>query len=137
MQKLFVDTAAWIALEVANDQHHEAAMSFRQEVGHTYRWVTTNWVIWETVTWLRFHVHHASAVRFGERIRAAERLELISVVSQQETAACVMFKRYGDKDFSFVDCASFAVMQDSGLRTAFTFNNHFRLAGFFVVPETR
>jgi hypothetical protein len=42
MQELFVDTAAWIALEVVNDQNHHAALQFRQRSGHLYRWVTTN-----------------------------------------------------------------------------------------------
>ena len=106
MPGLFVDTAAWIGLEVANDQNHRAAVAFGQMARRRYHWVTTNWVIWETVTWLRYHTGHASAVRFGERVQAAERLELISVTAQHETSAWEVLKRYGDKRFSFIDCGS-------------------------------
>ena len=32
MQRLFVDTAAWIGLEVINDEHHPAAEAFRRGI---------------------------------------------------------------------------------------------------------
>jgi len=135
MRGLFVDTAAWIGLEVANDQNHRAAFQFQQKPGRAYHWVTTNWIIWETVTWLRRRVHHAAAVRFGERVWASSRLDVISVTSDHEARAWKIFRRYGDKDFGFVDCASFAVMEALAIDTAFGFDTHFRLIGFRMLPE--
>jgi len=135
MQTLFVDTAAWIGLEVVNDQNHQAALQFRQRSGRTYRWVTTNWIIWETVTWLRRRVDHAAAVRFGERVWASSRLDVVSVTSDHEAGAWKIFRRYRDKDFGFVDCSSFAVMQALRIDVAFSFDTHFRQAGFPVLPE--
>jgi uncharacterized protein len=134
MPGLFVDTAAWIGLEVANDHNHHAAVAFGQMARRRYRWVTTNWVLWETVTWLRYHTGHAAAVRFGERVQAAQRLELISVTARHEANAWEVFKRYRDKHFSFVDCASFTVMRDLRLVAVFTFDEHFRQAGFQMLP---
>jgi predicted nucleic acid-binding protein len=135
MQTLFVDTAAWIGLEVVNDQNHQAALQFRQRSGRTYRWVTTNWIIWETVTWLRRRVDHAAAVRFGERVLTSSRLDVVSVTSDHEASAWTIFRRYRDKDFGFVDCSSFAVMQALRIDVAFSFDTHFRQAGFPVLPE--
>lgn len=136
MQKIFVDTSAWIALEVANDQHHQLAIAFKQGPGRAYRWVTTNWVVWETVTWLRMHVHHTAAVRFNENVRASKLLKLITVTAEYESLAWDLFKRYDDKRFSFVDCTSFAIMRSVRLATAFAFDEHFQQIGFLVLPET-
>ena len=135
MQKIFVDTSAWIGLEVANDQRHQPAIAFKQGLGRAYRWVTTNWVVWETVTWLRSHAGHAAAVRFNENVRASTLLELITVTAEYEAQAWELFKRYDDKVFSFVDCTSFAIMRAVRLTTAFAFDEHFKQMGFRVLPE--
>jgi len=44
-----------------------------------------------------------------------------------------IFKQYQDKDFSFVDCMSFAIMNQQNLSQAFTFDQHFAPAGFEMV----
>lgn len=136
MQKLFVDTAAWVGLEVINDEHHAAAEAFRHGPGRAYQWLTTNWVIWETVTWLRRRASHAAAVRFGERVGTSTKLEIISVTEHHEAGAWEIFKRQWDRDFGFVDCTSFAVMRAMRITSAFTFDHHFRQAGFQTLPVT-
>ncbi len=134
MQKLFVDTAAWIGLEVINDEHHPAALAFRQESGRGYRWVTTNWILWETVTWLRRRAGHVAAVRFGQRLLTSAKIEIITVTPPLEMTAWEFFQRYQDKHFGFIDCTSFATMQDLVLTNVFTFDEHFQQAGFRVLP---
>jgi predicted nucleic acid-binding protein len=137
MQRIFVDTAAWIALEVTNDEHYKAATAFRRGPGRAFRWLTTNWVIWETVTWLRHRASHTAAVRFGERVLTSKQLNLILVTSEHEARAWELFKRYHDKEFSFVDCTSFVIMKALHLTTAFTFNGDFDQAGFLTLPEAK
>jgi uncharacterized protein len=39
-------------------------------------------------------------------------------------------EQYDDKNFSFVDCVSFAVMHEHSLSRAFAFYKHFTQAGF-------
>lgn len=123
MQRLFVDTAAWIGLEVVNDEHHPAAEAFRQGSGRAYRWVTTNWVLWEAVTWLRRRAGHASSVRFGERLLVSDKLEIVTVTPRLEMNAWEMFRGYQE-------------MNMLGLTTAFTFDEHFRQAGFRILPQS-
>ena len=135
MQRLFVDTAAWIGLEVTNDEHHLAANAFLQDSGRAFQWVTTNWILWEAVTWLRRRAGHASAVRFGERLLVSGKLEIITITPRLEMSAWEIFRCYQDKDFGYIDCTSFAAMKHLGLKTAFTFDEHFRQAGFRMVPE--
>lgn len=117
MQRLFVDTAAWIGLEVINDEHHPAAEAFRQESGRAYQWVTTNWILWEAGTWLRRRAGHVSAVRFGERLLVSGKLEIVTVTPRLEMGAWDSFRRYEDKNFGFIGCISFATMKALGVTT--------------------
>lgn len=43
-------------------------------------------------------------------------------------------KKDSDQDFSYVDCASFAVMRNLALQEAFTNDQHFRIFGFITHP---
>ena len=38
------------------------------------------------------------------------------------------------RGLSLVDCVSFEVMRESGMKSAFTFDGHFREYGFTAVP---
>jgi len=134
MQPLFIDTGAWIALEIANDHSHRAAIQFASQQGRLFQWITTNWVIAETITWLRRRTDHATAVRFGNRVRASQQLRILRVSETQENQAWSIFSRYQDKDFGFVDCTSFAVMESLGIQQAFAFDRHFRQAGYQTLP---
>jgi predicted nucleic acid-binding protein len=48
------------------------------------------------------------------------------------------FQRYRDKEFSFTDRTSFALMERMRITTAFAFDIHFRQYGrFAIVPQGR
>ena len=40
------------------------------------------------------------------------------------------FLKYADKDFSFVDCLSFAIIEDEKIDYALSFDHHFKLYHF-------
>ena len=44
-------------------------------------------------------------------------------------------EKFDDKDLSYTDCISFVVMRARGLRRSFTFDQHFRDAGFVLWPS--
>jgi len=134
MQRLFVDTAAWAALELANDRDYSAAFEFKRGAGRSYHWVTTNWIIWETVTLLRQRGTHAKATQFYERVWQSDSLQIVQVVPLHETLAWDIFRRHADKRFSAVDCVSFAIMKTMHIASVFTFDHHFRQAGFQALP---
>jgi hypothetical protein len=71
----------------------------------------------------------------GDWILQSPRVKLIRLDVDLWNEAWRLFKLYDDKDFSFTDCASFAVMRHARLRDAFTFDHHFEQAGFRLWPR--
>ena len=124
--KLFIDTGAFIALTDADDENHKAAAAFyRNAKEKGTRFVTTNFVLCETLNYLRARISHNIAVLFRENLKKSGFLEIVTVTSSNEDAAFTIFRRYTDKDFSFTDCTSFSIMKSLKLKSAFAFDRHF------------
>ena len=52
----------------------------------------------------------------------------------QTRALVEWIHRFEDQEFTLNDAVSFAVMNTAGITTAFTFDVHFKIAGFRTVP---
>jgi hypothetical protein len=61
------------------------------------------------------------------RRRAPPRLEWIR--PERFHAACALFRKYADKEWSFTDCVSFGTMRELRVRDAFTTDHHFKQSG--------
>lgn len=136
MNRLFVDTAGWIACADEADPVHRAARSARDaalERGHTL--VTTDYVIDETLTIIRLRLGLGAAEAWWAQVRDSTRLRCEWIDATRADRARLLFFRHQDKDFSFTDCTSFVVMQELKIRCALTTDAHFRQAGFEVVPD--
>ena len=134
MQRVFVDTSAFIALLDPRDDCHDQAAHIEQVLSsQAARLVTTNFVLDETYTGLRGKIQHSAILRFRGSVRQSRRLSVVHVTEAVEDQAWEIFARYEDKDFSFTDCTSFAVMQQLGITTAFAFDEHFEQFGFTQV----
>jgi predicted nucleic acid-binding protein len=57
-------------------------------------------------------------------------LRLEWVEQDRFQAAASLFRRHKDKEWSFTDCVSFAVMRELNIRDCFTTDHHFEQAGF-------
>jgi len=124
--KLFVDTGAFIALTDADDENHKPAVAFyRNAKEKGTRFVTTNFVVCETMNYLRARISHNIASLFRENVKKSGFIEIVTVTPSIEDAAFTIFKRYTDKDFSFTDCTSFSIMSSLKLKSAFAFDKHF------------
>ena len=124
--KLFIDTGAFIALTDADDENHKAAAAFyRNAKEKGTRFVTTNFVLCETLNYLRARISHNIAVLFRENLKKSGFLEIVTVTPSIEDAAFTIFRRTTDKDFSFTDCTSFSIMKSLKLKSAFAFDRHF------------
>ncbi len=131
----FIDTNAFLALKDSNDEHHKKAKKIAQYLLEQTRkaGITTDYILDETYTILRKRVGHKLAVEFGEEIRQGSGLKIIYLDKNLLDKSWHVFKTYKDKDFSFTDCTSFAVMRHYKITQAFTFDKHFKQAGFEMI----
>ena len=138
MNDVFVDTWAWYALADERDADHEVAhLATDDLIEREVMLVTTNFVLDEATTLIRYKLGHAIAVKFRQTIRQLDEDELLDVVrisESHEAAAGEIFERYADQDFSFTDCTSFAVMRELKLNEAFTGDQHFATMSFQLIP---
>lgn len=134
--RLFVDTSALIALADSGDTNHQSAATFVRGLPNTASFATTDYVLDETITRLRFSIGHSRTVEFGEKLITSRLYSIISVNAEVRRLAWELFKSHRDKSFSYTDCTSFVVMKALRLETALAFDRHFLQAGFRLVPTS-
>lgn len=126
---IFVDTSFWVALQMHRDPHHGNAVSLLQT--HAAEpMVTTNHVRGETWTFLRRREGHRAAVRFLNALERSPRFEVVGVDEDVELDALSWLRRRDEREYSFVDATSFAVMRRRRIREALAFDGDFTAAGF-------
>ena len=119
----------------AADPAHEASRRERDvclEDGGTL--VSTDYVIDETLTTVRFRLGLNAAEAWWQQIDGSVRLRIESIDEPRRERARALFFGYRDKEFSFTDCCSFALMRELRIRRALTLDHHFRQMGFEVIP---
>ena len=132
--EVFVDTAGFLALWDASDQYHHAALRLQEQLVRKRRFfVTTEYVADETITLLLVRHSHGAAVDFLDALERSEALRLEWTDPSRFHASADSFRKHGDKEWSFTDCVSFAVMRELRIRDAFTTDHHFRQAGFIAL----
>lgn len=138
VDRLFADTWAWLVL--ANERDLAFGALFRLRAGAARRegaWVTTDYVLDETMTRLFSVSPFIKARRFAEGIFDASRqglLDIEHVTPERFREAWHLRLRFRDKPrISFTDLTSFAVMRELGLRHVLTGDAHFEQVGMGFV----
>ena len=129
----FADTSWWTALILPTDGRHRDALAMRAVVSAGEQVLTTNLVVGETWTFLRRRAGHRTAVGFIDRVGvlvSAGKLVVHAVTAEDELRAWRWLRRHDEREYSFVDAASFEVMRARRLREALAFDNDFAAAGF-------
>ncbi len=131
---LFVDTSAFIAIVNAGDSWHGEALELLGKIENGdlkfKRIVTSDYVIDETITRMRFSVGYKEAVEWGRNILASNVVDRINVDEEIFNRAWELFEKYDDKMLSFTDCTSFSIMEKMGIRKVFAFDEDFDKVGF-------
>lgn len=129
--QLFIDTGAFFARYVARDDCHDEALALWEKVKkEKLPCTTTNFVVAEFITLMAYRFGAREAHQAGSELYHSQVLEIFSLTPELELKALDWIRRFSDQDFSMIDAASFAVMQERGIKTAFTFDHHFSIAGY-------
>ncbi|HEV2199690.1 MAG TPA: PIN domain-containing protein [Bryobacteraceae bacterium] len=127
----FVDSGALLAVHLENDQYHRAAIEKWRELAKPA--ISGDLVIAEFATTLARRAGYRFAANAVEHILTSANFEVVRSSRDDEFEALCWMRKFADQRVSFTDCVSFAIMRRLKIRTAFTFDRHFRLAGFEVL----
>lgn len=131
MTVVFADAGYWIALFNPRDALHTKALLVSEAI-QTQSIVTSQMVLAE------FLNHYASmgsrfrqrAVEVVERLQEDSDVEIVPQTNEQFAKALLLYAQRQDKEWGFIDCASFLIMQEQGISGALAYDEHFRQAGF-------
>jgi predicted nucleic acid-binding protein len=131
LQAVFVDTGAWVALRYGRDQHHARARALLRRLdAEGLGLVTSEWVLAESVTLLKARGAVDHALALGDAVQAGRLGHLVESTAERRRRAWELFTRYRSLRVGWVDCASFAIMDELGLHQFFGFDDDFVRAGF-------
>jgi predicted nucleic acid-binding protein len=131
MKKVFVDTAAWLALINNKDDYHDLAVEIRKKLkAQGYYFVTTDFVFLEVADALNSPKFRRQAIKFINSLRNLFDLLVIPISSELFLKGWDFYCQRLDKDWGLTDCISFVIMQREGITEAFTTDKHFEQAGF-------
>ncbi len=123
---LFVDTSIWYAAADSSDRSNLRAKAILS-AGEAL--VTTDLILIETWTLLRYRIQRAAAERFWHGLRSGvAQIEPVALADLE--TAWSMGTSWSDQDFSIVDRTSFAVMNRLGIDRAASLDDHFAVFRF-------
>ena len=129
---ILIDSAFWIALRDRRDRNHQRASELIREIlGNRWPIVITDFVFAET------HAYFVRSIPLRKQVirdlqeNPVVRTEPIEPADRQR--ALEFLSEYDDKDWSYCDALSFAVIERLGIRVAASFDHHFDQPGTFEV----
>jgi predicted nucleic acid-binding protein len=114
---------------VPKDARHGEATALLEAV-EGRQLLTSNHVRGETWTLLRRRAGHRPAVAFLDMLQRTARVQLARIDEQLEEQALRWLRRHDEREYSFVDATSFALMRSLRIKEALAFDGDFAAAGF-------
>ena len=128
---IFIDTGAFLALYDEDDQYHQRAIKTFPSLARPF--FTSNHVVDELATLLARRAGYGFSADRIQDLYASESIEVLPSTRQNEVEALRWMRKFADKQISFTDCISFAMMHRFRISIVFTFDRHFRDAGFQIL----
>jgi predicted nucleic acid-binding protein len=124
---IFVDTSFWAALGNARDARHDSAKSLWASKPPVV--LTSNHVLGETWTLLNRRSGHRAAAA-AAALRFSNVVGVEHITADLEEQAWEWLARHDEREYSFVDATSFALMRKKRIHDAYAFDGDFSAAGF-------
>ncbi|MDO8691971.1 MAG: PIN domain-containing protein [Dehalococcoidia bacterium] len=136
-RRAFLDSAGFLALVNPHDRYHQEARGLWAGLTNKrWRTFTTNFVVAETHALFLARLGQVSATAFLREMEQSS-TTVIRVSPRNEERARWIIYRYDDRDFSFTDATSFAMMEQLNIPYAFTFDRHFAQYGLTPLTPDR
>ena len=131
MRLVFADSGYWIASINFGDQLSERSAAVVNSLG-TYRLITSEMVLIEVLNHFsgRGELARSAAWEVVENLRMNPEIDVIPLTSAQFAEAVDRYGSRLDQSWSLVDCSSFVLMEERGIRDALAYDVDFVQAGF-------
>lgn len=124
----FLDTGAIYALADRRDADHAAVAAVYADPRQ--RFFLNEFILLESFSLLTKRLHKSAALRTVGSLRRSPRVEKVPVNADLLGAAWERCQRFADKEWDWIDCTSFELMERRGVRDALSLDHHFTQAGF-------
>jgi len=133
MRTVFADTAYFVALLSKPDEFHRWATEHFD--GADDRIITTTLVFIELANRLAKTRGRGLVKSFLEDLGLDPRVEVVPFDQALVEDGFDLYDARRDKEWSLVDCTSFAIMQERRITEALTPDHHFEQAGFLALMK--
>ena len=127
----FVDTGVWYASVVPTDPRHADVIRWLRENNPPL--LTSDYVVDETLTLLRARGEPARAIALGRSFFDLRAVQVHYLEQADILRAWQVFSQNPNREWSFTDCTSRAVIERFHIKRAFTFDQHFSEFGVTAV----
>jgi len=127
--RVFVDSSAFLAVLDADDENHPLARQVWERILTAVAFLfTTSYVLVETYASVQRRLGMDALRTFHEDIVPLLQIEWVGEELHQRGADAVLTANR--RNLSLVDCTSFAVVRQFGIKQVFAFDKHFVEQGF-------
>jgi predicted nucleic acid-binding protein len=130
---IFADTSAFLALIDNSDRHYVKAEAAWNNISRVQeKIITSNYIVLETFALLCNLIGSEAARDFQQDLLQVVHIEWVT--EDIHRAGISAFFAGFKRRLSLVDCVSFEIMRQMGLKEVFAFGRHFKDQGFTVIP---
>ena len=130
---IFIDTSAVVEIEDSRAIFHEDACRFLEFCNEGIVWASLNATTHETYTRIRYDLGFENAIRRYDWLRGSE-VTCLSFSKEDEHEARNQLIKFNEHKLSFHDALLAVVMKRVGAYRVFSFDHHFFIFGFEVLP---
>lgn len=131
----FVDSNIYVALFDDNDRTHSRATELQKKITSSdFKLLTSSNIVSECLTIISQKLGKPFALKFLKGLEESG-TEVLFVDELIYNEALRLFPKIKSKNVSFVDCTSFVIMKNRGIKVVFTFDQHFKSQGFKLLSD--
>ena len=131
--KVFIDSAAYIALFNKNEQDHTKSVKILNEIILKADLYTSDYIFDEVVTFSNIRYGHRKASDVSNAILKSKLVKLVVIDRKLLYLIHDRFLKTPMKKISFTDVSSMVVMDQYQISSVFTFDSHFSKMGYQTV----
>jgi predicted nucleic acid-binding protein len=129
---IYVDTSALLAIVDTKDAYHETAKEFWGQQVLIANFRSNNYVVVESIALIQNRLGLEAVQILVDQLLPVIEIDWLDVEQQKLAIQSVLTANR--RNLSLMDCSSFETMRRLGIKTVFTFDEHFREQGFNIVP---